>query len=152
MRSAPSILHFLTFSGAFLFSNMCRHNKTSSNLDNETQSHTHLSLHNLQLTNADLQKKQYAANIFTFSPALAPSLDSGLLSAVWRRGAQHDNWLTITNQWWVPPPDLCTLTLTPAHHTAALNILTHGETGYFYCLWVWRIKLLKYYHCQASAH
>ena len=89
---------------------------------------THWSLHNKFETHrqTDFQHNSIIAcilaNIVTFSLAPALLLDSGPLSAVWRRGAQHDNWITITNQCWVPPPpprppDLCTLTLTPAHLT-----------------------------------
>ena len=112
-------------------------------------SHTHLSLHNLQLTNANLQKSSMQQTFHFLSGSGSVTwLQASLCclkawSPTWQLTHNHQSVVS------APPPDLCTLTLTPAHHTAALNILTHGETGYFYCLWVWRIKLLKYCHCQA---
>ena len=107
-----------------------------------------------QLTNADLHNN-CMHNILnkadvTFSLALAPSLNSELLAAVGRRGAQLDNWLTITNQCWVPPfppplsSDLCTLTpwhwhqhisteqLSTSSHTEKLDILIVPHFLVFY--------------------
>ena len=103
--------------------------KTDTHLS-ELAQYLHLKLINRQTCNITL----HLVNIVTFSLAPALLLDSGLLSAVWRRGAQLDNWITITNQCWVPPPPpLSPWSLYPdtdtstSHHTEQLSTSTLTE-------------------------